>query len=41
MNTYRQGVEDAIRILRERGDRIRGAVQPDRTEQEIRERLLP
>lgn len=36
---YKRGVEDAIRIVRERGERIRGAIQPDHTEDEIRLRL--
>lgn len=39
MTAYRRGVEDAIRIIEERGNRIRGAIQPDRTVQEVRERL--
>lgn len=41
LGAYSQGVEDAISIIRERGTRLRGAIQPDRTEAEIRKRLLP
>ncbi len=37
---YVRGVEDAIRIIEERGKKIRGAIQPGRTIQQIRERLL-
>lgn len=34
-----KGVEEAIRVIEERGKRLKGAMQADRTVKEIREKL--
>lgn len=40
LNDYEKGVIDALFIIEERGKRIKGAINPERTMKEIKERLL-
>jgi hypothetical protein len=39
-DSYRRGVEDAIAVVRDRGQRCNGMIDPDETAREIMARLL-